>query len=88
METSNVSDATAYVSVPITTSAVTSTTHIPWVELLGERKSLVAYTSGFSYVSSACLNAMYEDGLAFSAYDSSTWSTKRMRMSRSAIWRD
>jgi len=64
----DVSGATAYVSVPITASAVTSTTHIPWVELLGERKSLVAYTSDFSYVSSACLNDMYEDGVTVQAY--------------------
>ena len=38
----NVSYATAYISVPIDTVAVTSTTSIPWVELLGMRTSLVA----------------------------------------------
>ena len=32
------------------------------------------YTSDFSYVSSPCLNAMYDAGLTFEAYDSSTWS--------------
>ena len=32
----------AYVQVPVDTVAVTSTTYIPWVELLGKRTSLVA----------------------------------------------
>ena len=70
----SVSYATQYVSVPVDTVAVTSTTCIPMVELIGERESLVAYTSDFSYVTSPCLTAMYDAGLAFMAYDSSAWS--------------
>ena len=38
----NISHATQYVSVPVDTVAVTSTTSIPWVELLGKRSSLIA----------------------------------------------
>ena len=37
-------------------------------------RCLRSYTSDFSYVSSPCLNEMYNTGLSFSAYDSSTWS--------------
>ena len=38
----NVSYATDYIEVPVSTVAVTSTTNIPWVELLGKRSSMVA----------------------------------------------
>ena len=47
----NVSYATDYISVPVDTVAVTSTTYIPWVELLGMRTSLVAC------VAAACVAA-------------------------------
>ena len=38
----NVLYATDYIEVPVSTVAVTSTTNIPWVELLGKRSSMVA----------------------------------------------
>ena len=69
-----VSYATQYVSVPVDTVAVASTTDISFVELLGERESLVAYTSSFGYVTSPCLLAMYDAGLSFQAYDASSWA--------------
>ena len=66
-------DAT-FVQVPISAAATTSTTYIPFIEMIGERAALKAYGSSFDYVSSPCLRKMYRDGQTVSAYDSSTWS--------------
>ena len=60
------------VSVPITKAAFTTTTYIPWIELLGMRTTIKAYTSDFSYVTSACLNQLYDEGETVSV--ASGWS--------------
>ncbi|KAH8085513.1 hypothetical protein JL720_7499 [Aureococcus anophagefferens] len=66
-------DAT-FVQVPVSNVATTSTTYIPFIEMIGERAALKAYGSSFDYVSSPCLRKMHRDGAVVSAYDSSTWS--------------
>ncbi|KAH8060362.1 hypothetical protein JL721_9122 [Aureococcus anophagefferens] len=66
-------DAT-FVQVPVSNVATTSTTYIPFIEMIGERAALKAYGSSFDYVSSPCLRKMRRDGAVVSAYDSSTWS--------------
>mmetsp|Transcript_1592 Transcript_1592/g.4796 ORF Transcript_1592/g.4796 Transcript_1592/m.4796 type:complete len:497 (-) Transcript_1592:115-1605(-) len=63
-----------FVTVPVTAAATTSTTYIPFLEMLGERQALKAYGSSFDYVSSPCLRKMYRDGDVASAYDAATWS--------------
>ena len=63
-----------FVQVPISASATTSTTYMPFLEMIGERSTFKAYGSDFGYVSSPCLRKMYRDGDVVSAYDSSTWS--------------
>jgi ABC-type Fe3+-hydroxamate transport system substrate-binding protein len=55
-------DATM-VEVPVTSVATTSSTYLPFIEMLGERRALKAYTSSFGYVSSPCLRKMHRDGL-------------------------
>ena len=65
-------DVDMLVEVPITKAAFTTTTYIPWIELLGERTTIKAYTSDFSYVTSACLNQLYDEGEAVSV--ASGWS--------------
>ena len=51
------------VEVPVTAVATTSSTYLPFIEMLGERRALKAYQSSFYYVSSPCLRKMYRDGL-------------------------
>ena len=55
-------DATL-VPVPVTAVATTSSTYLPFIEMLGERRALKSYQSSFSYVSSPCLRKMHRDGL-------------------------
>jgi hypothetical protein len=54
--------ADLYVSVPVTKVAITSSTYIPWIELLGERATIKHYTSSFLFVSSPCLKKLHSDG--------------------------
>jgi iron complex transport system substrate-binding protein len=65
-----------YYSIPITKAAVTSTTYLPLLEILGERKSIVAYTSSFSYVSSPCLKKMKEIDLTTKEVNTGDWTAK------------
>ena len=55
-------DATL-VSVPVTAVATTSSTYLPFIEMLGERRALKSYQSSFAYVSSPCLRKMHRDGM-------------------------
>ena len=55
-------DATL-VSVPVTKVATTSTTYLPFIEMLGERRALKAFQSSFAWASSPCLRKMHRDGL-------------------------
>jgi iron complex transport system substrate-binding protein len=63
-----------FISVPITMAATTSTTYIPLIEMIGERRALKAYGSSFDYVSSPCLRKMFREGDVVSAYDPETFS--------------
>ena len=66
-------DAT-YVSIPLQRVFVGSTTFIPWIEFLGERRSIVA-VSGANSISSPCLNKrLNENDDLVDAYNPSTWS--------------
>jgi len=62
------------VRVPVTTVAVTSTTYLPFLEMIGERLAIHAYTSDFDYVSSPCLRRLHDEGRVLEAYDAATWS--------------
>ncbi|KAJ8603586.1 hypothetical protein CTAYLR_004829 [Chrysophaeum taylorii] len=68
------------VQVPVTRAATTSTTYLPFFEMIGERSSLKAYTSSFDYVSSPCLRRMYVEGEIEEAYDASTWSINQSKL--------
>ena len=52
----------ATVEVPMTAVATTSTTYLPFIEMLNERRALKAYQSSFAYVSSPCFRKMFRDG--------------------------
>ena len=53
----------AYYSVPVTKVSTTSTTYIPFIEMLGERAAIVALPSSVTaYVSSPCLKKRMADG--------------------------
>lgn len=54
-------DPILYVSVPVTSVAVASTTFIPLIELLGAdaRSTIKHLTGAFTYVSSTCLITLY-----------------------------
>jgi hypothetical protein len=58
-----VANTDMYVSIPVTKVAITSSTYVPWIELLGARTTIKHYTSTFDYVSSPCLIELYDDGL-------------------------
>ena len=55
-------DATL-VSVPVTAVATTSSTYLPFIEMLGERRALKSYQASFDWVTSPCLRKMHRDGL-------------------------
>mmetsp|Transcript_24092 Transcript_24092/g.77679 ORF Transcript_24092/g.77679 Transcript_24092/m.77679 type:complete len:519 (-) Transcript_24092:431-1987(-) len=57
-----VEGADGYFEVPVRRAATTSTTYMPYFEIVGERLSLKAYTSTFEYVSSPCLRVLHRDG--------------------------
>ena len=57
-----IDDAAGYFEVPVSRIATTSTTYMPYIEMIGERRSLVAYTSTFDWVSSPCLQKLNRDG--------------------------
>mmetsp|Transcript_2941 Transcript_2941/g.4597 ORF Transcript_2941/g.4597 Transcript_2941/m.4597 type:complete len:521 (-) Transcript_2941:213-1775(-) len=67
--------AAGYFEVPVQRIGITSTTYMPYVEIIGERQALKYYTSSFSYVSSPCLRRLYQDGKIEEAYDPATWSS-------------
>lgn len=60
--------------VPISKVATTSTTYLPFLEMIGERGSLAAYASSFEYVTSACALKLHRDGDVAEAYDSASYS--------------
>ena len=61
-------------SIPLQRVFVGSTTFIPWIEFLGERRSIVA-VSGANSISSPCLNKrLNENDDLVDAYNPSTWS--------------
>ena len=63
-----------YVSIPLKRAFVGSTTMIPWLEFIGERRSIVAVNGGNS-ISSPCLRKRLEDGDDLTdVYDPSTYS--------------
>ena len=47
--------ADLFVEAPVTSVAITSTTYVPWIELLGERSSIKHYTWSAGDISSTCL---------------------------------
>ncbi|KAJ1447373.1 hypothetical protein M885DRAFT_624438 [Pelagophyceae sp. CCMP2097] len=61
-------------SVPVKKAATTSTTYLPFLEMLGERDAVAAYASSFDYVSSSCMRRLHRDGACAEAYDSATYS--------------
>ena len=63
-----------FVRVPVTVAATTSTTYLPFFEMIGERDALAAYTSSMAYVSSACLRKRHRDGDLVEAYDDAAWA--------------
>ena len=68
-------EADFFVEVPVKSVATTSTTYLPYIEMIGERRSLAAYTASFDFVSSSCLRRMHlENGSPVEAYDSATFS--------------
>jgi len=62
-EADDVPDGCKFVTVPISKSAVDSTTYLPFIEVLGERRSLKVLATSFNYVSSPCLKKMYKQGM-------------------------
>ncbi|KAJ8605579.1 hypothetical protein CTAYLR_000002 [Chrysophaeum taylorii] len=67
------------VQVPVARAATTSTTYLPFFEMIGERSSLKAYTSTFDYVSSSCLRRMFLEGEIEEAHASS-WSINTSKL--------
>ena len=68
-------DVDFVVEVPVKTVAVTSTTYLPYVEMIGERRAMKAYTSTFQYVTSTCLRRLYYvDEAIVEAYNESSFS--------------
>ena len=72
-----------YYSIPITKAAVASTTYLPLLEILGERKAIVAYTSSFAYVTSPCLNKMKIDGTTNEV--TGDWPTRNTELTRLGV---
>lgn len=63
-----------FVDIPISRVMVGSTTFIPWIEFLGERRSIVAVSQA-NTVSSPCLNKRLRDSEDMAdVYDASTYS--------------
>mmetsp|Transcript_29337 Transcript_29337/g.39858 ORF Transcript_29337/g.39858 Transcript_29337/m.39858 type:complete len:538 (-) Transcript_29337:238-1851(-) len=58
----DVTGANLTVEVPLSNVAFTATTMIPFFEVIGERESIAAMLTDPSYVSSPCVNQMYDDG--------------------------
>lgn len=56
-----------YVSVPVTTVATGTPDHIPRIEMLGHRDTIVAYTGDTSRVGSPCVDSLVEDGSVLEA---------------------
>ena len=52
--------ADLFVVVPVTKAAVTSTTYMPWIELIGERASIDHYTGTDTDISSTCLKKLFD----------------------------
>ena len=48
-----------YVSVPVTKVAFTSSTYLPWIELLNERGTVKHTIGGVAYISSTCFLQLY-----------------------------
>mmetsp|Transcript_18370 Transcript_18370/g.27712 ORF Transcript_18370/g.27712 Transcript_18370/m.27712 type:complete len:457 (+) Transcript_18370:85-1455(+) len=60
-------DTDIFVEIPVKYVAVSSTPMIPYIEILGERKSIKAVATNTSLVASACLNEMLDDGYTLDA---------------------
>lgn len=59
----------AILSVPIEEAGFSSTTYFPFFEILGAREQVAAYFGGFGFVSSPCLNQLFDQGLVDSIPD-------------------
>jgi len=62
-----------YVSIPLKRVHVDATPIIPWIEFIGERRSIVSIRQA-STISSPCLQKRLDDGDVADVYDSSSWS--------------
>lgn len=71
-ERPEIEGAAAYFEVPVSRVATTSTTYMPYIEIIGERTKMVAYTSTFDWVSSPCLQRLHRDGYIREAFNAST----------------
>ncbi|CAM9439659.1 unnamed protein product [Scytosiphon promiscuus] len=56
-----------YISVPVTNVSTGTTDHIPRIELLGHRDSIVAYTGVTGAIGSPCVDALVDDGTVIQA---------------------
>ena len=65
------------------TYSLTEHDAVPYIELLGERTTIKAYTSSFSYVTSACLNKLYDLGKVVSV--ASGWSFNNTRLQNKGV---
>jgi hypothetical protein len=64
---------TQTISIPVSFVGIQSTTHIPFLELLGERTSIKASYASKQYISSPCLQEMITDEYTVIAEDFVTW---------------
>eukprot|EP00752_Nemacystus_decipiens_P009351 g8357.t1 len=56
-----------YISVPVTNVSTGTTDHIPRIELLGKRDSIVAYTGDTSRIGSPCVDSLVDNGTVVEA---------------------
>ncbi|CAM9558067.1 unnamed protein product [Choristocarpus tenellus] len=62
-----VANTTAYIEVPVSNISTGSSSHIPYIELLDERESIVAFHGNSSIIGSPCVDEMVASGLVVDA---------------------
>eukprot|EP00939_MAST-03C_sp_MAST-3C-sp1_P000581 g581.t1 len=74
-----------YIQIPIKRVMVASSTFIPWIEFLGERRSIVA-VSQISTVSSPCVRKRFDEADdLIDVYDTATWSVDSARLDTASV---